>query len=227
MNRRITLKPRDYVFLLAAAVFLFGCVATTHRSGKTLQPGQFSAGVAYDGLLFMGDEDTDMAHLMGIDARVGVIRGLDLGVGHTWDITAGNDGAYATLWGDAKVQVNNRDNVVGKPILSLGVMKGYVYHENAQLHVTSLPVTVSVPVSDTVTPFFIYRFEHFSDDFFPSEWDEPRHAFFVGNEVALGDGGGLTPVFGVSVGLMNSLAGGEGDQVLVLNAGFSFNTPVD
>jgi len=225
MKGRIALSWRDYFFLLVAVVFLFGCVASSHRSGKTLDQGQVSIGMAYDGLLDLEESDTDMAHLLALDARVGALDGLDVGVAHTWDITGDNDGLYSTWWGDAKVQLNNRDNVLGQPIFSLGVMKGYVYHEDADAHITSFPVIVSMPMSETVTPYFIYRFENISADFIPSEWVDTRHGFFLGSEIELGSAGTFTPVLGVDVGLLTSLYGGEGDMMLVLNAGVSFNSP--
>ena len=225
MKGRIALSWRDYFFLLVAVVFLFGCVASSHRSGKTLDQGQVSIGMAYDGLLDLEESDTDMAHLLALDARVGALDGLDVGVAHTWDITGDNDGLYSTWWGDAKVQLNNRDEVLGTPIVSLGVMKGYVYHEDADAHITSFPVIVSMPMSETVTPYFIYRFENISADFIPSEWVDTRHGFFLGSEIELGSAGTFTPVLGVDVGLLTSLYGGEGDMMLVLNAGVSFNSP--
>ena len=226
MKGRTVLSWRDYLFLLVAVVFLFGCVASSHRSGKTLDPGQVSIGMAYDGLLDLEESDSGLGHLLALDGRVGVVRGLDVGVGHTFDITLGNEGALATVWGDAKAQLTNRDNLVGQPILSLGVMKGYAYYEYAQTHITSFPVTLSMPTSETTTHYFIYRFENMTEDFIPNEWEYPRHGFFLGSEMELADeAGGFTPVLGVAVGLMTSLYGGEGDMMLVLNAGVSFNSP--
>jgi len=225
MKGRTILSWRDYFFLLAAVVFLFGCVASSHGSGKTLDQGQVSLGVAYDGLIFLQESDSGMAHLFALDGRVGVVKGLDIGVAHTWDITALNEGIFSTWWGDAKVQLTNRDNVLGETIFSLGVMKGYAYNEYAELHFTSFPVMISVPTSETTTPYFIYRFENVSEDFIPGEWEDPRHGFFLGSEVELGHGDGFIPVLGVNVGLMTSLYGGDGDMMLVLNAGVSFNSP--
>ena len=182
-------------------------------------------GIAYDGLIDLDESDSDMVHLLALDGRIGVLDGLDVGLAHTWDITGDHEGLYSTWWGDAKVQLNNRDEVLGTPIVSLGVMKGYVYHENADVHITSFPMIISVPMSETVTPYFIYRFENISADFIPSEWEEPRHGFFLGSEIELGSAGTFTPVLGVDVGFMNSLYGGEGDMMFVLNAGVSFNSP--
>ncbi len=225
MKGRIVLSWRDYFFLLVAVVFLFGCVASSHRSGKTLDPGQFSVGMAYDGLINLDESDSDMAHLLALDGRGGAPDGQDVGVAPPWDITGDNEGRYSAWWGDAKVQLNNRDEVLGTPIVSLGVIKGYVYHEDADAHITSFPVMISVPMSETVTPYFIYRFENISADFIPSEWVDPRHGFFLGSEIELGSAGTFTPVLGVDVGLLSSHSGGEGDMMFVLNAGVSFNSP--
>jgi len=43
--------------------------------------------------------------------------------------------------------------------------------------------------------------------------------------VELGNGDEFIRVLGVDVGLMTSLYGGDGDMMLVLNAGLSFNSP--
>ncbi|MCK4410034.1 MAG: hypothetical protein KAW67_08105 [Candidatus Eisenbacteria sp.] len=226
MNGRTVLSWRDYFFLLVAVVFLFGCVASSHRSGKTLDQGQVSMGIAYDGLHNIEESEADMIQLLAVDGRVGVVNGLDVGVAHTWDVTALAEGAFSTWWGDAKWQLTNKDNVVGRPILSLGIIKGYAYHEDAKTHITSFPVMFSLPISETTTSYFIYRFENLTEDFIPEEWEYPRHGFFLGSERELGGSdGGFTPVLGVDIGLMNSLYGGEGDMVLVLNAGVSFNSP--
>jgi hypothetical protein len=226
MNGRTVLSWRDYFFLLVAVVFLFGCVASSHRSGKTLAPGQVSMGIAYDGMMDLEDPGPGLVHLLAVDGRVGVVKGLDVGVGHTFDITPGNEGAFATVWGDAKVQLNNKDNLVGQPILSLGVMKGYVHDEYAQMHITSFPVTLSIPSSETATHYFIYRFETMTEDFIPDVWEYPRHSFFFGSEMErAGEEGAFTRVVAVAVGLLNSLYGGEGDMMLVFNVGMSFNSP--
>ena len=225
MKGRTVLSWRDYFFLLAAVVFLFGCVASSHRSGKTLDQGQVSIGMAYDGLIDLEESDVDMIHLLELDGRVGVVNGVDIGVAHTWDITPDNEQLFSTWWGDVKVQLNNRDEILGQPIFSLGLIKGFVYYEDFDQHITSFPVMVSLPMSETMTPYFIYRFENISADFMPDEWDDPRHGFFLGSEMELGSAGMFTPVLGVDVGLMTSLYGGEGDMMLVLNAGVSFNSP--
>ena len=65
MKGRTVLSWRDYFFLLVVVVFLFGCVASSHRSGKTLDQGQVSVGMAYDGLLDLEESDVDMATTKG------------------------------------------------------------------------------------------------------------------------------------------------------------------
>lgn len=227
MRRRVAVVLRDCLFLFVAAFFFLGCIATSHRTARTLDPGQFSVGGSYTNAQNLEESEAEAIHLVTLDARVGALKGLDLGLAHTWDITGDNDGAYSTFWGDMKVQLANRENIVGRPALSLGLMKGYVYHEDADLHISSLPVILSVPVTDRVTPFASYRFELISEDFIPEAFEDPRHSLILGSEFLLsGSGsGGPTPKLGVSVGLLNSLVGGEGDNVLTLNAGLSLDGP--
>jgi hypothetical protein len=227
MKRRLAPALRDVLFLVVAAFFFLGCIATSHRSAQTLRPGQFSVGGSYINAQNLEESDADAIHLVTVDGRIGVLRGLDFGLAHTWDVTSDNDGAYSTFWGDTKIQVTNRDNVVGSPALALGLMKGYVYHESADLHITTLPVMLSVPVTDRAAPFVSYRFELITDGFVPTDFENPRHSVILGSEFLLSDreSGGAIPKLGVSVGLLNSLAGGEGDNVLTLNAGISVDTP--
>jgi hypothetical protein len=227
VNRNTLLACRDFLFLLFAAFFFLGCVASSHRSGKTLDQGQFSVGGSYTGVSNMDESEADMIQLIALDGRVGVLNGLDAGIMHTWDITDENEGVYSAVWGDIKWQVTNKDETPGMPILALGIMKGYVYDDLADTHVTSFPISVSMPVRRGITPFFLYRFEQMSEDFIPDEFGDPRHGFFLGSEFELGaDAAGTwTPKLGLSVGTLNSLGGGEGDQQLVLSAGVSVDSP--
>lgn len=227
MTHRTLLTWRDFLFLLVAAFFFLGCVASSYRSGKTLDQGQVSIGGSYTGVKDLEDSEADMIQLVALDGRVGVVNGLDAGFAHTWDITGDNDGLFSTMWGDVKWQVTNPDGVLGRPILTLGIIKGYVYHEDADTHITSFPVSVSVQATEGVTPFLLYRFEQMSDDFIPDAFEEPRHAFFLGSEFDLGPrrAGSWTPKLGVSVGTLNSLGGGEGDRQLTLSAGLSVDSP--
>lgn len=226
MSRTCLLTWRDFLFLLVAAFFFLGCIAGSYRSGKTLEQGQVSVGGSYTGANSM-EEEVDMIQLIALDGRVGVVDGLDFGLMHTWDITGANEGLFSTFWGDIKWQVTNRECTIGSPILAFGLMKGYVYHEDADTHVTSFPVSVSIPSPGGMTPFFMYRFEQMSDDFIPGSFGEPRHSFFLGSEFQLGERneGGPTPTLGVSIGTLNSLGGGEGDRHLVVSAGVSVDTP--
>ena len=227
MRRRHAVVLRDCLFLFLGGFFFLGCIATSHRSARTLDPGQFSVSGSYVNAQDLEEADADAIHLIALEGRIGAARGLDLGLAHTWDITSGNDGAYSTFWGDMKVQLANKENVIGRPAFSLGLMKGYVYHEDVDLHISSLPVILSVPMNDRVTPFVSYRLELMSEDFIPDTFESPRHSLILGSEFLLSDSetGGPTPKLGVSVGLLNSLAGGEGDNVLTLNAGLSLDGP--
>ena len=227
MNHRTLLTWRDFMFLLVAAFFFLGCIASSYRSGKALDQGQISVGGSYTGAKNVEEDEADMIQLIALDGRVGIVDGLDLGIMHTWDITGDNEGLFSTLWGDLKWQVTNRDCTIGRPILALGIMKGYVYHEDADTHVTSFPMSVSVPATGGITPFFLYRFEQMSDNFMPDSFVDPRHSFFLGSEFDLGPRteGRWTPKLGLSVGTLNSLAGGEGERHLVVSAGVSADMP--
>ncbi len=227
MNGRTLLTWRDFLFLMVAAFFFLGCIAGSYRSGKTLEQGQVSVGGSYTGANNMEEDEADMIQLVALDGRVGIVNGLDAGIMHTWDITSDNEGLFSTLWGDIKWQMTNRDCVSGRPILALGLMKGFVYDDAADTHITSIPVSVSVPTTGGVTPFFLYRFEQMSDDFIPDSFAEPRHAFFLGSEFDIGSRteGSWTPRLGLSIGTLNSLGGGEGERHLVLSAGISADSP--
>jgi hypothetical protein len=104
MTHRTLLTWRDFLFLLVAAFFFLGCVASSYRSGKTLDQGQVSIGGSYTGVKDLEDSEADMIQLVALDGRVGVVNGLDAGFAHTWDITGDNDGLFSTMWGDVKWQ---------------------------------------------------------------------------------------------------------------------------
>jgi hypothetical protein len=224
MNRQKPLKLKDCLFLLGASFFFFGCIASAHRSAKTIKPGEISIGGSYLLAKNMEESGAEPIHLMALDSRVGIARGFDMGIMHTWDFSNDNDNAFATFWGDFKVQLTNRDNSILKPIFSIGLMKGYVYHEDAETHITTYPFMFGIPLNESfnVTPFFIYRFELISEEFVPKD-SEIRHTFALGIEANMREQGPhrLTPKFGFSIGTFNSLAGGEGDNGLILNIGLS------
>jgi hypothetical protein len=228
MHKRVLLTWRDCLFLLGAIFFFCGCIATAHRSGRTLDPAQFSFSGSYLRGENIEESDADPVQFLALDARAGLARGLDMGIMHTWDITENNDNMFATYWGDFKAQLSNRDNVVGQPIFSLGLMKGYVYHEEAELHITSFPFMLSLPANEKVTPFFMYRYEKVSDDFIPEEFfEDERSTFLLGVEIDLLQQAPdrWMPKLGLSIGTYNSLMGGEGDRGLTLNLGLTVDSP--
>jgi hypothetical protein len=227
MKKQSLLIWKDGCFLIGMAFFFFGCIATTHRSAKTLEPGQFSLGAGYVQAENL-EESTDSIQLVSVDARVGTGRGFDMGLMHTWDVTSENEGVFATFWGDCKWQLTNREYLFNKIILSTGLMKGYVYDEEAKFHITTLPVYLSLPLNERFTPYFIYRFELIGEEFIPSSLRNPRHTFALGVEANLWkyDPTRIMPKLGLSIGTMNSLLGGSGDQELIFNLGLSIDTPI-
>ena len=222
MNHRIFLDCRDCLFLLGAVFFFFGCIASSHRSGRTLAPKQTSLGVSYLQAENLEEPEVNPVQLIALDGRIGAIRGLDLGVMHTWDVSKENDNMYATFWGDVKVQMGNRTNKVGTPYLSSGLMKGYAYHEQARLHITTIPITLSVPAGKGLIPYITYRHEWITNNFIPDNFSDPRTTFILGLEMELRRSAPhqLTPKIGLSLGWFNSLIGGEGADGLILNFGF-------
>ena len=227
MNNKTRLYWEDCLFLLTAAFFFVGCIASAHRSGKTLDPGQFSLSASYLCAENWDEPSDDPVQLIAYDTRFGVKRGLDMGILHTWDVTSNNDNLFATIWGDFKLQLTNRGNATGKPIVSLGLMKGYVYDDRVERHITSLPLTLSIPLSETVTPYLGYRHELVGEDFLPSDLNDPRSTFLAGVEVHLRktEAHQWTPKLGLCVGTFNSLEGGEGDRAVLLNFGFTLDLP--
>lgn len=227
MKRQMLLTWKDCFFLLGVAFFFFGCIASAHRSGKTLDQGQASFSGSYLRAENMDNPDAEPIQLIALDARVGLNRAVDVGAMHTWDISKGNENQFATFWGDFKVQVNNRDNLPGKPIFSTGLIKGYVYHEGAELHITGLPLIVSLPLNQNFTPYLMYRHEFISSDFIPDDFGDPRSTFVLGTEINLRKPTPKqwTPKVGLSIGTFNSLTGCEGDGGFIFNLGFAVDSP--
>ncbi len=216
---------KDYIVLFITAAFLFGCISSSFRSAKTVEPKQASISGGYMRVIDLEDSDADPIDLLDLGVRYGLPGGVDIGIAHTFDITADNESQFSTFWGDIKVQLSNRDNEIGKPTVSLGFLKGYIY--DPELHVTSLPLILSVPVSDYFTPTFQYRISFISNDFFPSSFENPRHIFALGLEFSLSKPSPdkWTPKIGFAIGTFNSLTGGEGDQGIFLNLGLILDSP--
>jgi hypothetical protein len=230
MTNRIT--PLDGFVLVAALGFSLGCITTAHRPARTIDAGQVSVSGSYLRALPSGEggEDVDPIQLAAIDMRVGIARGVDAGIAHTWDFTQVNDGAYKTFWGDVKVQLTNRDNLLRRPTLSTGLIKGYLYDtgDAEGIHITSVPLTLDYRVSESLTPFLFYRYELVRDNFIPSGvGSDIRHTFGIGAEIELAPGRttGWSPKLGLAIGRFNSLDGGDGRGGTILNAGLTLTSP--
>ena len=224
MKKRIGFT--EYFIILASVLFLFGCFASSYKTAKTQEPGQFAISAGYMRLENLEDSDADGIDLLDLNMRYGISRGFDFGLAHTFDISSGDGTSLSTFWGDFKVQLSNRDNEVGKPSFSLGLIKGYVY--DPEVHITSLPLILSLPVSEQITPTLQYRFTLVSSDFVPTNFEEPRHEIALGLEYSFlkPSPDSWTPKLGFAIGTFNSLTGGEGDQGLLFNLGFTLESPV-
>lgn len=174
------------------------------------------------------DPDDDPLQLVTTDFRVGLAKGVDFGLLHTYDATEGNDNSYNTLWGDMKLQITNRNNELWYPALSLGLLKGYAYHDRVKDHFTGIPLIFSMRLSNTATATAFYRQEYVSDEFIPDEFKNPRKTYGFNMEVALVDEtrGMWTPKLNIGVGTFNSLTGGCGDSGVIISAGLTLYSPL-
>jgi hypothetical protein len=219
----------EYFVVIGAVLFFFGCIASSHRSARTLEQGQISLSGSYLRAENLEESEAEPIHLAALDMRYGLARGIDAGIMHTWDFTPDNDNAFNTIWGDVKFQLTNRDNLLKHPTLSVGILKGYIYHEDAELHMTSLPFILDYPINQNFTPFVYYRYELIRDSFIPDNIVENiRSTFGAGLDINLSKNlsDKWYPKLGISLGTFNSLSGGEGDRGLIINFGLSFNSPL-
>jgi hypothetical protein len=231
MTNRLT--PLDGFVLAAALAFSLGCITTAHRPARTIDPGQISVGGSYvraQRAVITDIPDAEPIQLAALDARFGAARGVDFGIAHTWDMTADNEGAFNTLWGDVKVQLTNRDNLERVPTLSTGLLKGYLYDtgdEDGGIHITSIPLVLDYRINRALTPFVFYRYELVRESFIPSDvFSDIRHTFGIGAEIDLAPGtGGWRPKLGLAIGRYNSLDGGDGHSGTILNAGLTLTSP--
>ena len=228
MKRKLSRALADWAFIAGTALLFLGCIATSYRSARTLEPGQVSLGGGYLHAINT-EENDDPVQLLNLDFRVSPGRQVDLGMAHTFDLTPDNDNGFATLWGDVKVQLTNTDNELNKLTLATGLLKGYAYHEKAKTHFTSIPLIVSVPLSEQFTPTFMYRHEFISEDFIPTQTEElenPRSFFALGFEYAMKPPSPTesTVKLGASIGTFNSLGGGsDGERGVTFNFGISID----
>jgi hypothetical protein len=216
----------EYFMIVSSALFIFGCFASSYKTAKTQEPGQFAISAGYMRLENMEDSDAEGIDLLDLNIRYGITKGFDFGLAHTFDISSGDGTSLSTFWGDFKVQLSNRDNEIGKPSFSLGLIKGYVY--DPEVHITSLPLILSLPVSEQFTPTLQYRFTLISNDFIPTVFEDPRHEVALGLEYSIfkPSEDSWTPKLGFAIGTFNSLTGGEGDQGLLFNFGVTLESPV-
>ena len=216
----------DFIFILGIAFFFFSCVASTLHTAKTMEPGQGSFSTGYMQARSSEEFAAEPVQLIGLNGRMGVARGFDLGTEYTLDISKENENTFATIWGDGKVQLTNRDNQLLKPIISTGLLKGYVYNE--EIHISSLPVIFSLPISDKLTCTINYRYELLSEGIIPTSLENPRHTFSVGMEYGLRKQNQeeWIPKLAFSLGTLNSLTGEpDTDNVFIFNLGLKINSP--
>lgn len=216
----------DILVILISVVFIFGCIASSYRTAKTVEKNQVALGGGYMRVENMDNSEADPIDLIDANLRYGLTKGIDIGIANTFDVSKGEGTSLSTFWGDLKLQLTNRDNEIGKPILSLGLIKGYVY--DPEIHMTSLPIMLSIPLNENFIPTLQYRYTLNSNNFIPEDFDNPRHEFSFGLEYTFYKPSPerWTPKIGFAIGTFNSLAGGEGDNGLILNFGFTLESPV-
>jgi hypothetical protein len=210
-----TLNLKDLVTFVIGSFFLFGCIAGSQRTAKTLQPGQASAGLGYSHLENTSSSKSGSGiDLVDLNVQGGIAKGVEIGARHTFDLTSGNNSRFSTFWGDLKFQLNNLADNPGTPTFSIGLTKGYVYDQQAQTHITSVPFTLSSDFGPKSSGFIQYRHELMSSTFFPTDnqsFSNPRNVFVIGSEFALTDPqpDKWVPRLNFSVGFQNALAGGD------------------
>lgn len=232
MKTQNLLNRTDLFFMLGSALFFLSCIFTTLQTARTVAPRQAQLTAGYLQARNLDDFSEDPVQLIGVNARLGVAPNVDLGVSHAFDVTKDNDAVFNTFWGDVKYQISNHANEINKLTFSSGLQKGYVYDSEADIHITTLPLYLSLPLSNRLTPTLSYRYDLLSSGFFPESesFDDPRHSFILGMEYALKepDPTKWTPKVAFSIGYMNSLSGSTEDDdpsVFLINFGFKFDSP--
>jgi hypothetical protein len=228
MKKNSRLDKLDFLFICAVAILFLSCVATTYHTAETLNPGQGSLSPGYMQIRSTEEFAETPVQLLGASARIGASKRFEFGAEHVLDISKDNDNSFGSIWGDFKVQLTNKDKLIRKPILSTGLMKGYAYHSDANVHITTLPVLFSLKPTDRFSPTFLYRLEYISESFVPSTLENPRHTFALGFEYCLRDPSPdkWDPKLALSIGTLNSLGGDpEESSLLFFNLGFKINTP--
>lgn len=223
---RLKDKTKDIITLIIIAGFLLGCYATTHRGPRTLDPGKVSASASY--LRFNStdaDPDDDPGELIGVEGRVGLSKGIDLGLMRTFEISEGvdSDEGIDTYWFDSKFQLLNRDNLLNKPTVSLGYGFGKIINED-DIWVNTLYLLVGMQ-SNKTSFYYSFRYETIDEEInlIPSwvweeEFNDIRKAHIIGFEYELNQN--VKPV--IEIGRFYSDDFGEG--LNVLTAGVNFYT---
>ena len=228
MKNTKSLKWVDLVFIIGVGAFFLSCIATLFHTPRALDPGQADLSSGYLQARSLEEFGEEPLKLMAVNARIGVVNNLDFGIEHTFDLSKETEGIFKSVWGDVKWQLTNRENELNKLTFSTGLLKGYLYDSEADYHITSVPFYFSYSVSERFTPTFLYRYELTGEgDFIPASLSEPRHSLNLGFEYLLREPGtqGWMPKLGAGLGFMNSLGGGEGDNVLIMHFGVKFTSP--
>lgn len=84
METRSILNKKDILFLCGVVIFFFGCIASSHRTARTMKEGQVSLSGSYLQANDLVSSDAKPIQLIGGDARLGTGRGVDIGLGHSW-----------------------------------------------------------------------------------------------------------------------------------------------
>jgi hypothetical protein len=220
----------DLIFVLSAGVFFLSCVFTTLQTARTKDPGQAEISAGYMQVRSIEEFSETPIQLVGINARIGVANNFDMGLAHTFDISKDNEGVFKTFWGDAKYQFSNKENENSKLTFSSGLIKGYAYHSDAKVHITSIPLYFSLPANDRLTPTFMYRYGLLGENFFPDSesFDDPRHTFTLGLEYFLKepDPTKWVPKFAIAVGTIQSFNSESDDSgSFLINFGLKIDSP--
>lgn len=227
MKKNNRFLPVDLIFIFSACMFFLSCVYTTLQTARTKEPGQGEVSGGYMQLRSIEEFSEDPVQLIGINGRLGVATNFDAGLAHTFDISKDSEGIGNTLWGDVKYQFTNKENNNYKPVLSSGLIKGYIYDSDVQGHMTSLPLYFSVPIK-RFTPTFMYRYRLSSDGFIPNSDSEDNHLFAIGVEYYLKepDNTQWIPKVALSVGtLQNFEVWGDDSGTFLINFGFKVDSP--
>jgi hypothetical protein len=116
-----------------------------------------------------------------------------------------------------------------KPVLSTGLLKGYIYDPDIKLHVTSLPFYFGYDHNRSITSTLFFRYELIREGFIPSEiFRNPRLHLGSSIQFKLMEDNSVRwqLKFSLGVGYFNSLSGDPEDSSgLTFNAGIFIDSP--